>query len=71
MESVCLLVYTKPFIFLQGTDIQKSTDAVLKDLSYSDRKEELDVSTLISCVPNEGTLQPYQKIMVILCFSPK
>ncbi|XP_044297815.1 cilia- and flagella-associated protein 47 isoform X4 [Varanus komodoensis] len=54
-----------------GTDIQKSSDAVLKDLDYSNGKPGVDVSTLIACIPNEGTLQPYQKIMVTLCFSPK
>ncbi|XP_054830370.1 cilia- and flagella-associated protein 47-like [Eublepharis macularius] len=54
-----------------GTVIQKSTDAALQDLNYSDNKSQLDVSTLISCIPNEGTLEPYQKIVVFLCFSPK
>ncbi|XP_077199055.1 cilia- and flagella-associated protein 47 isoform X2 [Paroedura picta] len=54
-----------------GTDIQKSTAAALQDLNYSKNKSELDVSTLISCIPNEGTLEPYQKIVVTLCFSPK
>ncbi|XP_060090088.1 cilia- and flagella-associated protein 47 [Heteronotia binoei] len=54
-----------------GTDIQKGTDAALQDLNYSENKPELDVSTLISCIPNEGTLEPYQKIVVTLCFSPK
>ncbi|XP_042314327.1 cilia- and flagella-associated protein 47 [Sceloporus undulatus] len=54
-----------------GTDIQKSTDAVLKDLHRTDGKSGVDISTLIACFPNEGTLQPYQKIVVTLCFSPK
>ncbi|XP_066477404.1 cilia- and flagella-associated protein 47 [Tiliqua scincoides] len=54
-----------------GTDLQKCTDAVLKDLQCSERKQGQDVSTLISCIPNEGTLQPYQKILVTLCFSPR
>ncbi|XP_062983760.1 cilia- and flagella-associated protein 47 [Elgaria multicarinata webbii] len=54
-----------------GTDIQKSTDAILRDLHYTDGKSGVDVSTLIACIPNEGTLQPYQKIVVTLCFSPK
>ncbi|XP_053166997.1 cilia- and flagella-associated protein 47 isoform X2 [Hemicordylus capensis] len=54
-----------------GTDFQKSTDAVLKDLVYPDAKQKQDVSTLISCIPNEGTLQPYQKALVTLGFSPK
>ncbi|XP_061485684.1 cilia- and flagella-associated protein 47-like [Rhineura floridana] len=54
-----------------GADIQKSTDAVLKVLYYTDGKPEQDVSSLIACIPNEGTLQPYQKMMITLCFSPK
>ncbi|KAH0624767.1 hypothetical protein JD844_032546 [Phrynosoma platyrhinos] len=54
-----------------GTDIQKSTDAVLKDLHRTDGKSRVDIATLIACIPNEGTLQPYQKIVVTLCFSPK
>ncbi|XP_028583251.2 cilia- and flagella-associated protein 47 isoform X2 [Podarcis muralis] len=54
-----------------GTDIQKSTNAVLRDLHYSDGKAEQDVSALIACIPNEGTLQPDQKMMISICFSPK
>ncbi|XP_015276849.1 PREDICTED: cilia- and flagella-associated protein 47 [Gekko japonicus] len=54
-----------------GTDIQKSTYAALQDLNYSENKAEVDVSTMISCIPNEGKLEPYQKIVVTLCFSPK
>ncbi|XP_074844435.1 cilia- and flagella-associated protein 47 [Carettochelys insculpta] len=54
-----------------GTHLQKSTDAALQELSFIKRTEELDVSSLISCIPNQGTLLPYQKILVTLCFSPK
>ncbi|XP_060129517.1 cilia- and flagella-associated protein 47 isoform X2 [Zootoca vivipara] len=54
-----------------GTDIQKSTNAVLKDLNHTDGKAEQDVCTLIACIPNEGTLQPDQKMMISICFSPK
>uniref|UniRef100_A0ABM5FY67 Cilia- and flagella-associated protein 47 n=1 Tax=Pogona vitticeps TaxID=103695 RepID=A0ABM5FY67_9SAUR len=54
-----------------GTDIQKSTDAVLNNLHHTDGQPETDASTLIACVPDEGTLQPYQKIVISLCFSPK
>ncbi|CAM4444816.1 unnamed protein product [Lepidochelys kempii] len=54
-----------------GTHLQKSTDAVLQELSFINRTKELDVSTLISCIPNQGTLLPYQKTVVTLCFSPK
>ncbi|EMP32673.1 Putative protein CXorf22 [Chelonia mydas] len=54
-----------------GTHLQKSTDAVLQELSFINRTKELDVSSLISCIPNQGTLLPYQKTVVTLCFSPK
>ncbi|NXF13082.1 CFA47 protein, partial [Smithornis capensis] len=52
-----------------GTDLQRSTDAVLHDLSLS--KRHADVSTLILCTPDHGTLQPYEKSLVTLCFSPE
>ncbi|KAM6144631.1 LOW QUALITY PROTEIN: cilia- and flagella-associated protein 47 [Phoenicopterus ruber ruber] len=54
-----------------GTDLQRSTDAVLQDLSLKNRTRDVDVSTLILCVPNQGTLLPYEKSLVTLCFSPK
>ncbi|XP_025947269.1 cilia- and flagella-associated protein 47, partial [Apteryx rowi] len=53
-----------------GTDLQKSADAVLQDLSFINRTRDLDVSTLILCIPNQGTLLPYQKSVITLCFSP-
>ncbi|NXQ15286.1 CFA47 protein, partial [Peucedramus taeniatus] len=52
-----------------GTDLQQSTDAVLRDLSL--KTKDVDVSTLILCVPNQGTLQPYEKSLITLCFSPQ
>uniref|UniRef100_A0A8U7MMM3 Cilia and flagella associated protein 47 n=1 Tax=Corvus moneduloides TaxID=1196302 RepID=A0A8U7MMM3_CORMO len=52
-----------------GTDLQGNTDAVLQDLSLKNR--DVDVSTLILCVPNEGTLLPYEKSLITLCFSPE
>ncbi|NXH37504.1 CFA47 protein, partial [Dicaeum eximium] len=52
-----------------GTDLQGSTDAVLHDLSL--KHKDINVSTLILCVPNQGTLQPYEKSLVTLCFSPE
>ncbi|NXE20297.1 CFA47 protein, partial [Ardeotis kori] len=54
-----------------GTDLQRSADAVLQDLSFKNRTGDVDVSTLILCVPDQGTLQPYEKSLVTLCFSPK
>ncbi|NWH29411.1 CFA47 protein, partial [Chloropsis hardwickii] len=52
-----------------GTDLQGSTDAVIHDLSL--KTKDVDVSTLILCVPNQGTLQPYEKCLITLCFSPE
>ncbi|NXK65254.1 CFA47 protein, partial [Sylvietta virens] len=52
-----------------GTDLQGSTDAVLHDLSL--KNKDVDVSTLILCVPNQGTLKPYEKSLVTICFSPE
>ncbi|NXG20600.1 CFA47 protein, partial [Grallaria varia] len=52
-----------------GTDLQRSTDAVLHDLSLKNR--DVDVSTLILCTPNQGTLRPFEKSLVTLCFSPE
>ncbi|NXI18591.1 CFA47 protein, partial [Irena cyanogastra] len=52
-----------------GTDLQRSTDAVLHGLSL--KTKGVDVSTLILCVPNQGTLEPYEKSLITLCFSPK
>ncbi|NXI71422.1 CFA47 protein, partial [Anseranas semipalmata] len=54
-----------------GTDIQRSADAVLQDLSLINKTRYVDVSTLILCIPNQGTLLPYGKSFVTLCFSPK
>ncbi|KAM9245460.1 cilia- and flagella-associated protein 47 [Leptosomus discolor] len=54
-----------------GTDLQRSTDAVLQDLNLKNRTRDVDVSTLILCIPNQGTLLPYESSLVTLCFSPK
>ncbi|XP_030333266.1 cilia- and flagella-associated protein 47 [Strigops habroptila] len=54
-----------------GTDLQRSTDAALEDLSLKNRKRDVDVSSLILCIPNQGTLLPYGKSLVTLCFTPK
>ncbi|NXU12748.1 CFA47 protein, partial [Pardalotus punctatus] len=52
-----------------GTDLQGSTDAVLQDLSLKNRN--VDASNFILCVPNQGTLQPFEKSLITLCFSPE
>ncbi|XP_077637788.1 cilia- and flagella-associated protein 47 [Lonchura striata] len=50
-----------------ATDLHGSTDAVLHDLSV--KTKDVDVSNVILCVPNQGTLQPYEKSLITLCFS--
>ncbi|NWI48109.1 CFA47 protein, partial [Picathartes gymnocephalus] len=52
-----------------GTDLQGNTDAVLQDLSM--KNKDVDVSTLILCFPNQGTLLPYEKSLITVCFSPE
>ncbi|NXK22780.1 CFA47 protein, partial [Arenaria interpres] len=54
-----------------GTDLQRSADAALQDLNFKNTIRDVDVSTLILCIPNQGTLLPYEKSLVTLCFSPK
>ncbi|XP_035197109.1 cilia- and flagella-associated protein 47-like [Oxyura jamaicensis] len=54
-----------------GTDLQRSADAVLQDLSLINKTEDVNVSTLILCFPSQGTLLPYEKSVLTLCFSPK
>ncbi|XP_059013719.1 cilia- and flagella-associated protein 47 [Mustela lutreola] len=54
-----------------GTNIQQRTDVALNNLTYLSKIKNMDVTTFISCVPNEGRLLPYQKIVITFCFSPK
>uniref|UniRef100_U3JFX4 Cilia and flagella associated protein 47 n=1 Tax=Ficedula albicollis TaxID=59894 RepID=U3JFX4_FICAL len=52
-----------------GTDLQGSTDAVLHNLSL--KNKDVDVCSLVLCVPDQGTLLPYEKTLITLCFSPE
>ncbi|XP_025790294.1 cilia- and flagella-associated protein 47 [Puma concolor] len=54
-----------------GTNIQQRTDVALNNLPYLSRLKNIDVTTFISCIPNEGRLLPYQKTIITFCFSPK
>ncbi|XP_012497537.1 PREDICTED: calponin homology domain-containing protein 2 [Propithecus coquereli] len=54
-----------------GTNIQQRTDIALNNLTYLNKIKDVDVTDLISCVPNEGALLPYQKTIITFCFSPK
>ncbi|XP_072471294.1 cilia- and flagella-associated protein 47 isoform X2 [Notamacropus eugenii] len=54
-----------------GTNLQQGIDGTLRDLSYINKMRNIDVTTFIACIPNEGTLLPYQKTVITFCFSPK
>ncbi|XP_069034828.1 cilia- and flagella-associated protein 47-like isoform X2 [Lepisosteus oculatus] len=53
-----------------GTDTEQSTDAALLEMRLGNDIKEVDASAVISCVPNEGKLGPYEKTTISLCFSP-
>ncbi|XP_054329037.1 cilia- and flagella-associated protein 47 [Pongo pygmaeus] len=54
-----------------GTDIRQRTDIALNNLAYMRKIKNIDTTIIISCLPNEGTLQPYQKTVITFCFTPK
>ncbi|XP_036923682.1 cilia- and flagella-associated protein 47 [Sturnira hondurensis] len=54
-----------------GINTQQRTDVAIHNLAYFRQVKNIDVTTFISCFPNEGTLLPYQKIKITFCFSPK
>ncbi|KAM5291042.1 cilia- and flagella-associated protein 47 [Glossophaga mutica] len=54
-----------------GTNTQQRTDVAIHNLTYFRQVKNIDITTFISCFPNEGTLLPYQKIKITFCFSPK
>ncbi|XP_074066731.1 cilia- and flagella-associated protein 47 [Macrotis lagotis] len=54
-----------------GTNLQQGIEDTLQDLSYISRMRNIDVNTFIACIPNEGTLLPYEKSVITFCFSPK
>nr|XP_031529130.1 cilia- and flagella-associated protein 47 [Vicugna pacos] len=54
-----------------GTNTRQKTVVALNNLTYLRKIKDIDVTTFISCVPNEGRLLPYQKIIITFCFSPK
>ncbi|XP_077000992.1 cilia- and flagella-associated protein 47 isoform X2 [Tamandua tetradactyla] len=54
-----------------GTNVRQRTDIALNNLTYLSKTRNIDITTFITCVPNEGTLLPYQKTVITFCFSPK
>ncbi|XP_044141503.1 cilia- and flagella-associated protein 47 [Bufo gargarizans] len=54
-----------------GTNILESTDAALQDMDYRNRMSDREVSSILTCCPNEGVLLPFQKTTFTVCFSPK
>nr|XP_046174926.1 cilia- and flagella-associated protein 47-like [Oncorhynchus gorbuscha] len=56
--------------WMVGFDLQRSTDAALLERSVRNRATAVDPSTVISCVPNEGRLRPYDRTTLWVCFRP-
>nr|XP_042125169.1 cilia- and flagella-associated protein 47 isoform X1 [Peromyscus maniculatus bairdii] len=54
-----------------GANIHQRTDIALNNLPYLNKIKKIDMTDFMSCIPNEGTLLPYQKIVITFCFSPK
>uniref|UniRef100_A0A8D0KBY0 Cilia and flagella associated protein 47 n=1 Tax=Sus scrofa TaxID=9823 RepID=A0A8D0KBY0_PIG len=54
-----------------GTNIRQRTDIALNNLTYLRKIKNVDITSIISCVPNEGRLLPYQRVLIAFCFSPK
>ncbi|XP_075394462.1 cilia- and flagella-associated protein 47 [Tenrec ecaudatus] len=54
-----------------GTNVRQRTDIALNNLTYIPKAKAADLTSFISCIPNEGFLSPYEKIEITLCFSPK
>nr|KAF6320456.1 cilia and flagella associated protein 47 [Pipistrellus kuhlii] len=54
-----------------GTNTQQRTDVAINNLAFIRQIKNMDITTFISCVPNEGRLLPYQKTKITFCFSPK
>ncbi|KAG8508070.1 Cilia- and flagella-associated protein 47, partial [Galemys pyrenaicus] len=54
-----------------GTNIRQRTDVVLNNLTCLRKVKNIDVTTFISCIPNDGQLLPYEKTVITFCFSPK
>eukprot|EP00079_Xenopus_tropicalis_P021661 XP_012813080.1 PREDICTED: cilia- and flagella-associated protein 47 isoform X1 [Xenopus tropicalis] len=54
-----------------GTDFEESTDAALQKLDYRSKAEKTQATDMISCLPNQGVLLPFQKTNVTIYFTPK
>lgn len=56
---------------VQGTDLQKSTDAAaLLEGMQRCKPGTQDASEIVACVPKQGRLGPYDKTTVAVRFSP-
>ncbi|XP_041638088.1 cilia- and flagella-associated protein 47-like isoform X2 [Cheilinus undulatus] len=53
-----------------GTDLGKSTDAVLLGGIRKCTPDSQDASQILVCVPKQGRLRPYDQTTVTVCFSP-
>jgi len=58
---------------LQGIDLTKNTLAALADQGNSNKVqgETNELTSLVTAIPNQGILQPYERIPVFFRFSPR
>ena len=58
---------------LQGIDLTKNTLAALADQGDSNKVqgETNELTSLVTAIPNQGILQPYERIPVFFRFSPR
>ncbi|XP_072900577.1 cilia- and flagella-associated protein 47-like [Hemitrygon akajei] len=54
-----------------GTDLSLSSEAVLADKATTEPRPTACIFALITCRPCQGILNPYNKIIVTLCFTPE
>lgn len=61
------------YVLFQGTDLTKSTtDALAESVSEDKPKGSTNVLTsLVTAIPNQGVLKPYERVPVFFRFSPR
>ena len=60
------------YFSFQGTDLSKSTTAALVSLNSSTSTGHVNpLTSLVTALPNQGILAPYEKIPIFFRFSPR
>ena len=60
------------FVVIQGIDLTQSTTATLaEECAMSKRGLTNEITSLVTAIPNQGVLYPYQKTPIFFRFSPR